>query len=30
MAWYDGTDDYSLEKLEQEYPVVITPNLRTS
>ena len=30
MAWYDGTDDYTLEELEKEYPVVVTPNLRTS
>ena len=30
MAWYDGTDDYSLEELEKEYPVAVTPNLRMS
>ena len=27
MAWYDGTDDYSLEELEKEYPVAVTSNL---
>lgn len=30
MAWYDGTDDYTLEELEKEYPVAVTSNLRTS
>lgn len=30
MAWYGGTDDYSLEELEKEYPVAVTSNLRTS
>ena len=30
MAWYDGTSNYSPEELEQEFPVVITPNLRMS
>ncbi len=30
MAWYYGTDDFTLEKLEKEFPVAITPNLRMS
>lgn len=30
MAWYYGTGNYGPEELEQVFPVVITPNLRTS
>lgn len=30
MAWFDGTFDYTAEKLETEYPISVTPNLRQS
>ena len=30
MAWYYGIGNYGPEELEQAFPVVITPNLRTT